>query len=635
MPPGVRASTLTLLILTATAAPTFAQDDQVILQWYEQKWENIERRLTDFFLAGYDAVWLPPASLAAAQGSAGYDVFDRFQLGTPTQPTTYGTEQYLKAAISGLHDANSLVYLDSIMNHNSMRQTGATFQTQGGYPGFWMASDTPVQNKNPSDDWGDFHAGTTGGYYQSHDPGGPRYNLLNGDLLALIDIAQESNHQFIRHPVDPTDPRNIPPGTTRNLPSPDNNRFYPDQDLPGFTFTNPGTPRDPGASQFTFYPFNTADPMLGDPTTENTTGLLMRWTQWMMDEFEIDGFRLDAAKHAPIWFWDRYWDSAVYKRRVTPWGESVTPFSFVESVAGNSFTYTNYVRRYDGFGNRDALDINGSGALRNLISSSGFGTWQSVLDSHIDNADDGANNGSIGVNHVLSHDNGSTGNGSSRPPLPTQRQTGLVEHAYTLMRPGPAIIYHNARGISRPGGFWPREGIPMALGFDEKTATRDPSLTRLIALRTEVARGEFSVLNHTDPTNKSLDDVIVFERTTPLPGGGDSANCLVAMNDRYDAGVQQRSVQTTFPPETRLHELTGNAADLTVDPAGTIPELLIVDANRRVLITIPNNKSTSGEHNHGYVVYAPALPSRSRHAHQLVHRDPLQQPLRPRLPSPP
>ena len=77
----------------------------------------------------------------------------------------------------------SLVYIDSVMNHNSGRQTSAAFQTAGGYPGFWMAPDSPARDKQPTDNWGDFHAGTSGGYYQSANPGGARFDLLRGRFL--------------------------------------------------------------------------------------------------------------------------------------------------------------------------------------------------------------------------------------------------------------------------------------------------------------------------------------------------------------------------------------------------------------------------------------------------------------------
>ncbi len=583
-------------------------DEPVILQWYECRWNDMEHRTPDFFLAGYGALWLPPASKASAPASAGYDVFDRFDLGRPGAPTTYGTEDDFRANVAELKSANGLVYLDIIMNHNSMRQTSAAFQAAGGYPGFWMQSSTPPVNKQPTSPWGDFHGGNALGYLQSENPSGSNYDLYKGDLVALIDIAQETNHQFIRQPVASGVPQNIPAGTVYNVPNSDNRRFYPDLGLAPLVFTNPGTSRNPGSIPFTIYPFNTSDPLQGDAVTDNTTGLLMRATQWLLDEHKVDGFRLDAIKHAPSWFWDQYWDSAVHLRRKTPWGASVTPFSFGECVESNFFTHANFVRK-DSFGNRDALDLNGAGQLRDILNASGLGAWSNVIGAHLDNQDDGFNNGSLGVNHVFSHDNGSTGSGGSPPPLPTLRQQALPQHAYLLMRPGPAIVYHNALGVNRGSGFWPRQGVPIALGLDHATNGPDATMTRLVEIRNNYGRGEFAILNQTDPSNQSLNDVLIFERRRNMGGGVYAANVLVGVNDRYDTGVQTRNILTSFAPGTRLHEQTGNAASSLVDPLGQVPEVLVVGADKRVLITIPNNRSTAGEHNKGYVIYGPAVPA--------------------------
>jgi len=600
-----------IMLWTGLAPRAVAGDNPVILQWFENRWEDVERRSPDFFLGGYGAVWMPPPSKGASSGSAGYDVFDRFDLGRAFSETAFGTEDEFKAMIDELHQADGQVFIDLIMNHNSPRRIDTTFQIEGGYPGFWMEPASPPVTKQPTDAWGDFHFGNSLGYYQSEDPSGFNYDLERGDLVGLIDIAQETNHRFIRHPVDPADPMNIPPGTIRNRPDPSNARFYPDLDLPGFTFWNPGA-HGHAAQQFTFHPFNTSDPLQGDPTPDNTTGLLMRFTQWLMDEFHVDGFRLDAAKHVPNWFWDIFWDSTVYLRRTTPDGRQVTPLSFVESVESNSFTFNNFVRKSDGFGNRDALDLNGAGKLRDLINAGGFGSWSNVFDAeggHIDTIDDGFQNGSVGILHVFSHDNGSTGDGASSPPLPTDRQMGLFTQAYILMRPGRPIMYYNAKGITRGFGFFPKEGLPIALGLNPGTGALDDRITRLVQIHNEVARGQYFPLNSTDPGNPSISDVLIFERASPIGGGQKVGNALIGVNDRYDVGVQTRNVLTSFAPGTRLHELTGNADDARVDPGGLVPNTLVVDSSGRVSITVPNNRSAAGESNGGYVVYAPALPT--------------------------
>jgi len=596
---------LGLLCLLATG--TSGQRSQTYLQWFEAEWDDIERRVPDFFLAGYDAVWLPPVSKTSGFNSPGYDPFDRFDLGQPPlftfsssrARTTYGTESTMRAMVKELQRANGEVYIDAILNHNSGRTTSDAFIAQGWYPGLWTPRENPPRDKLPTDDWGDFHNGNQSGYLQSENPGGSNYNLLDGDLVALVDIAHESNHQFIRHPVEDGNPLNIPGGTVFNRPDPANARIYPDLALGSITINNPGTSRN-GPITLTRHSFNTADPMAGDAVTDNATGLLMRWSQWMIEEIGVDGFRLDALKHTPSFFWDQFFDSAIHMTRTTPDGRQVNPFTFGENVTGNFNTINNLTRK-DSFANRDALDIQGAARLRDLLSAGGFGTWSGInanADSgHLDAADDGLINGSLGVNHVFSHDNGTNGNGNSLPSLPSERAQGHQMHAYMLMRPGRAIVYHHARGIPRTSGFFPREGASKALGWNPATQSLDDTVTKLVRLRTQIAYGQYF------PLNANRSDVLVFERAF-----NGQANCLVAVNDRFDAGTNSVSVNTSYPQGTRLHEMTGNAANPTVDPTNIVPELIVVGPGGQVTLQVPRNRTGSTDHGLGYVIYAEALP---------------------------
>ncbi|MEZ6318426.1 MAG: alpha-amylase family glycosyl hydrolase [Phycisphaerales bacterium] len=579
----------------------------VILEYFEQEWDDMERRMPDAFMAGYNGFWVPPPSFASF-GSAGYDPFDRFSLGTPPilttsgsrTRTTYGTADGFKAMIEEAHRANTQIFVDAIFNHTSARSTSDAFIADGGWPGFYIPRESPAGDKQPTDDWGDFHQGNANGYLQSEDPNGSNYNLTDGDLVALCDIDQSTNHQFIRHPVAAGNADNIPAGNVRNLPNAGNAALYQDRQLTPLAFTNPGTSRHSGLS-FTRFPYNLANPMAGDAVKENATGMLMRWAQWLLEVYGVDGYRLDAHKHVPTFFWDQYYDSAVYLDRTDFFGNKVTPFSFGENVTGNFDMLANYVRK-DGFGNRDALDLQGAARLREIINAGGFGSWgniQSNTDSgHLDVADDGLVNGTMGVNHVFSHDNGSVGNGGSLPAYPTIQQQGLPEHAYMLMRPGRSIVYHNARGITiRSSGFYPREGSPNALGKDPTNSGVADAMTTLVKLHNELAYGEYYQLN------ASTSDVLVFQRA--LNG---QANCLVGVNDRWDSGVQTVTVTTSYPQGTRLHEQTGNAANATVDPTNTIPEVIVVGASGTVQLKVPNNASTAGNHGRGYVVYSESLP---------------------------
>ncbi len=598
------------LSLLAGSSSVLGQANPVMLEWFECSWANMEYRMPDFFIAGYASVWVPPVSQASDPTSPGYDVFDRFDLGSPADRTVYGTEQGFDAVVEQFHRASTQVFVDAIMNHNSGRNGSTSFYNDGGYPGFWLGpGPTPL---NSGSNWGDFHNGAT----QSHDPSGGAgaYNLWLGDLVSLIDIAQESNNQYIRQPASASPPPggvNIPAGAVRNQPNPANVRYYPDKQLSSTAVNNPGQSRpaccgfadaSSGSLNLTFYPFN-ADASQGDPSMENTTGYLMRWVEWMLDVKKVDGFRWDASKHIPPWFWDQYIDSIVYQRRTAPDGSKVTPYSFGENVMANDQIWNFYIRKGTlrtgySFGNRDALDLSGSGTIRNMVNARGSETWNNVLGSHLDNADDADNNGSIGVNHIYSQDNGSAGTGSTQPALPAADKAAWPQFAYLLLRTGVPEVYHNARQFNtRTGGFWPREGSPEALGLGRSLTGTDPTLTRLVQLHNRYARGPWDV--------KILEgDVICFERHN-----AGLTNIVCCANDSYSNGYDQRTFVTRYPQGTRLVELSGNATDPVVDPNNDIFDTVTVGAGGSVTIRVPRNRNANGvEHNKGFVVYAQVTP---------------------------
>ncbi|MGQ0627261.1 MAG: hypothetical protein ACT4PL_04070 [Phycisphaerales bacterium] len=614
------------LVLAAGSA-CCAGDNPVILEYFETSWDNIETRTPDVFMAGYGGMWLPSPCMAST-GSAGYDPFDRFNLGQPGAETAFGTEAKFRQLVKELHLAGVLVYPEGIFNHNGARTSNADFIADGGWPGFYVPGNGPSNNPpgpaflsgsgpwvNCGDFvtraganyfWGDFHNGAT----QSENPGSGNYCLWLGDLVSLVDIAQESNYSCIRHPTS-INPLNIPPGRIRNLPNPDNARFYPDRNLAPRTFTNPGIAGFSTTTNWTVYPFNTAAPLAGDPQAESATGLLQRWAQWMIEEIGVDGFRLDAAKHTKHDFWNERFDAAVYQTRVTPGGQRVTPFSFGETVDSNSAIQF-YIRK-DSFGNRDALDLNEAGGLRDVLNAGGFGRWakdsgsdpEGPIERSVDTNDDGQNNGSQGVHHVFSHDNGSVGSGGTNPPLPTLRQQGLPQNAYVLSRTGLPIVYYNGREMASrfaSRGFWPREGNPSALG------NNNTIITDLVRIHNGHARSNMNIINSTDGVNPSKADVLAIERSNNT-----AANLLSLVNDSYSNGFQFRSLDTSFPGGSRLMELTGAWNDTGASGAnlgGSISRIITLDGNGRALFPIPNNRNTSGvEHNRGFVVYGLPAPA--------------------------
>ncbi|MGC8740742.1 MAG: hypothetical protein ACP5UB_04720 [Candidatus Sumerlaeaceae bacterium] len=510
----------------------------VMLQYFESRWETIEKKLPDVYVSGYSAFWLPPPGKGDTGGySVGYDVYDRFDLGKPFDQTLYGTEASVKQMVRTAHRAGLDCYFDYVVNHNGFRDMSTPgFDAAGGYPGFVLTL--------PDDIDGDFHSA-----FASGD--------LDMRLAGLIDIAQEKNHVFIRHPVVP-DPLNIP----RQAPKPENRRFYPDRDL---------SPNSLG-----IYPFNVSNPMAGDPTPENATGLLLRYTQWMLEVIGADGFRIDAEKHIPAWYFYSFFDKVCYQRgRPDLVGNPRTPYSFGECFTGDFNVLGQYLRK-DGFGNRDLLDFPLFFAMQSVFNAGGFGDMRQLEYASVDGIDGNANDGSVGVTFVSSHDNG--------PPA-----LDNLAYAYILTRTGFPIVYFNAHEFGT-GRSFPIDGRGDALGGDYGNL-----IPRLVDISRRYAKGAYY-------TRWIDQDTFVYERDNSL---------LVGLNDRGDSGYDTRTVNTNFRNVT-LVELTGNATDPIVNANGDIFPIITIGNDGVATIRVPRNRTNATTHNRGFVMYGLAVPSQTQ-----------------------
>lgn len=589
-------SGLALPVLVFTLALAFpvqlrAQVESLppILQFYEAKWDVIEDRMADVFEVGYGGMWVPPVARAGSEGNSGgtvgYDVFDRFDLGSPGSETHYGTGATFGSMVGHANRATIGVFPDLIVNHDGFaNRTNSSFVTKGGYPGFALT--LPGVDIN-----GDFHDPFLD---WTVDP-------VNGQLFGLNDIAQEKNHQFYRHPVSEGDPDNIPAGTIWNKPNASNTQFYPDQGLGGTSVSDPEL-----GQNVTLYDFNLSDPYQGDPILENAVGLLMRNTRWMIQKYGVKGFRVDAAKHSPEFTLD-YIDQAIF-RAITELqldGSYQPAFMFSEVADSNKGLLQSYIRQdlpdksaispsnTTVGGNRDVLDFPLFWAMKDNLTSNGFANnWHNIRGASQDSNDRPGINGNPGSSEVW-HTDGSQGVAFVQSHDDTGAYLENVAYAYTLMRPGNALVYFNANQFG-PTSF-PQPGKVDALGgFYGET------ITKLVEIRNSHGRGDFSERWIDDAFNPNgFSNIYIYER-------GNSA--LVGLNSRLDAGFDERTpVQTEFDAGTILVELTGNAADPTVDPGGNIPESIKVNASGQVTVRVPRNSS----HGRGYVIYGLPTPDGS------------------------
>ncbi len=556
------------------------QSPPPILQWFESSYRVVEDRIPDIFQAGYGFVWLPPP-FRADQGSlsVGYDVYDRFDLGNPERPTLYGTEAGLTTLARMLHRAGVSLHVDFVLNHNGFSNLATPgFAQAGGYPGFAITL--------PNDIDGDFHSAFAGGAEQER-------------LAGLIDIAHEKNHRFIRSPVA-ADARNLPAGKVprfgrlANVPDAANRRFYPDTGHQTMFLFDPVT----NQGGIAVHSFNLADPMAGDPVVENATGYLLRNAQWLTQVIGVDGLRIDAAKHVQGFVLD-FLDRGIYRqnpRRLLD-GSPAHVFAYSEVFDANPAILLPHVKKTINpgdpgriGGNRDTLDFKLYFALKeNLERTAVPGAWQRIKDAALDLSDDGLHNGSAGVTFTHNHD--------------VFRPFALddVAYAYTLMMPGNTVVYFNGREFGNERDF-PKPGRGDALSVG-----RGSLLTRLVQIRNSHGRGNYA--ERWDGT----DGLFAFER-----GGA----ALVLLSNRGDAGFDSRTLTNVgFRPGTLLVELTGNAADRSVNPrrgagGADVPEVIRVFeeggvSKVNVRFQRPGTISAAGRfefHGKGLLVYGLATP---------------------------
>src|SRR5688500_7582193 len=106
---GVCCAALGTLATPYASAQNISQP--AILQWFDGSYKTMEYRMADYFMAGYGGLWTPPPGRAdSGNGSVGYDVYDRFDLGSAGKSTQYGTETGLKNMIKEIHKVGGKSY---------------------------------------------------------------------------------------------------------------------------------------------------------------------------------------------------------------------------------------------------------------------------------------------------------------------------------------------------------------------------------------------------------------------------------------------------------------------------------------------------------------------------------------------
>ncbi|MDF7823708.1 alpha-amylase family glycosyl hydrolase [Pontiellaceae bacterium B12227] len=577
---------LSILVLGVSllAGPIQAE---TVLQYFGTPWTEITARMPELAEAGWTALWLPPPFKAGSQFSVGFDTFDRFDLGSKDQmggvSTLHGTEAELLEMMETAHRFGIRVYFDNVMAHNG-----------GSIPGYDENTSIFIQ---PGFVPEDFHLKTTEDGFYRKMPDYPDYNdewqVLNRNPFGL-DIAHEDPNTSFGAYEGAQFPK------YHGIRHPDNPEYYLDTDIqigtnddgdPVYTFANNEPFEDigygaenTGAGNGTFdwddangngqhdagetsEPFTDTglDPdrpgwkdvahglgdgiyNMGNPVSEDVNSLLYRAIRWFIDKAHVDGFRLDAVKHVPYYFFGKTYDP----KDSSNWGYN----GQIQEQFNITHGYSDWSNHRDSLFNtdqgRDDAMLFGE-HLGEPPSKDGYlSAGMRIADNDLYNSlsyavagygslagYDAAGYGTYGVNEAMMYSGSHDFNFISLYDRPSA-------HALILTRAGLPIVYtdgYNETQYPDSGGkYFPQHGDNPFLG-----QFGDNHLLNLLYINQLFARGEQN-------PKWSDDSYVAYERRdwreTGIEG---NAVILSYMMARNGAGGQSRSWTTSFPEGARLY----------------------------------------------------------------------------------
>ena len=576
----LRSIRLFVPVLIALLAFAGGARAEAILQYFNTSWKEIERRIPEVAEAGYTSLWLPNPCKGGSGGfSVGYDPFDRFDLGDKNQSgsvaTRYGTKADMLRMVEVAQRFGIRVYFDNVMAHTAGPLDNVSAGTLfPGIPGF-VPEDFHLVRKSG------------GGWRKASDSVdyNDEWQVLNRNPFAW-DIAQENpNTSF--DPVGQTEGLDYPKWI--GIRHPGQTRLYPDTDLPGvtdgqgfpvfpfadkepyvdangngrfdWTDTNGNGQHDVGEASEAFTDTG-VDPSvpgrqtaawgvadgrynMGNPVAEDVNGMLIRSIRWTIDQTGCDGFRLDAVKHVPSYFFGQ--QSGVKDPSSAGFlGGAQAQYNLTHGYSDwsshRNSNYSTEAVRDDLllFGEHLGAPPNPSGYLdagmriANDDFTNNVGGFAGIGSSMVNFDQPGRFTFGVdgGVMYCLSHDNNYM-SGSERASA----------HQYMLTRAGIPIVYTDGYNIAGGPDYFPKPSYVPFLGQYGQTY-----VTGTLPLRRDFIRGD-------QIPRWSSQNVCGWEFRDFRENGGMSAadaTTLVVVHARNYIGGQQMPFGTTFPANVRL-----------------------------------------------------------------------------------
>jgi hypothetical protein len=476
--------------------------------------------------AGYTSLWLPPPTKGSGGLSVGYDLWDRFDLGSKDQRgsvrTRYGTEAELLEMVETAHRFGIRVYFDNIMNHNAFD-----------IPGY--NADTPI-DIYPGMVPEDFHLRVTEeGFYRKWDNTrnwGDTWQVQNLGLADLVDIAQE-------------------PGDI-------NQNFGPSE---GSTFKKIKFVRQPNNPEYYCYLPNGTYVGFG-PNNGITTGLILsnqsyyaervedflnRAARWLIDRTKADGLRLDAVKHIRADFFGATYGAGKDFDDYGYLGQAQRQFNLTrgysdgnhrdtvfdtEKPRDDAMMFGEHLGEPPGYGPYfDSGMRLVDNVLRNSLNDR-LGNPSSNLNG-LDVSGGGGFAADLAVMHAQSHDN----------DYAARRE---LQHAMYFTRAGLGLLYtdgnYHAETLGESGGAFPRHANTSFLG-----QWNDPRVPNLLKIHDNFARGYQKAI-------WADADYLAYERIDKRENGSmpdkDGVTMLIMLCDNYANGQSRNIVPNISFPKT-------------------------------------------------------------------------------------
>ncbi|WP_288657405.1 alpha-amylase [Pantoea sp. UBA6567] len=239
--------------------------------WYYpeggQLWPELTERAAHMSESGINMIWLPPAYKGASGGSSvGYDTYDLFDLGEfdqkGTVATKYGDKAQLHTAIETLHQHQIAVLMDVVVNH----KMGAD------------EKERILVNRVDEQDRSQIHEEVV------ECEAWTRYTFP-------VRAGQYSKFVWDYKCFSGVD----------HIENPDEDGVF--KIVNDYTGEGWNDQVDNELGNF--------DYLMGsniDFRNRSATEEIKYWARWMMEATQCDGFRLDAVKHIPAWFYKEWID---------------------------------------------------------------------------------------------------------------------------------------------------------------------------------------------------------------------------------------------------------------------------------------------------------------------------------------